>query len=247
VAGIVYALAVVRGVQMSRAFVSRVFRNRASWVVGISAVILVNDFLGHVPYVNNVGKGGIPVSFLFFLILLAIVFVFVDSTVLVTLELDFFHRDTLRWRRARYMGYLAVIGEIAFIYLLLYFASLPTPPGWATTIANGIVFPIQFLLIFCTATGYGVAAMVIGARRTPDRAIRRHLLLLGIVLLLGVIAIINDFIASFVPLDDLLALTIAYLWYRAAMTLSLVGRIEKEGGATPPSRLSTAVVNPQNI
>jgi hypothetical protein len=227
VASLVFLFVAVRGIQMTKAFVSRVYRNRALWIVGVSLFVVVDDVVSHAPFVDDFTVGVVPLGFVFVFLVVAVIFAFIDSTVMVALEMDFFHRDALGWRRGRYVGYAAVLGEVGFALLVIILASQPTTPGWVSAIVNSSVVPVQFLVVFGIACGYGGASLVIGARRTPDTTLRKHMALLGLVLVLGVTSIANDFTVSFTLLDDVLALSVSYVWYRAAMSLSPVGRVER--------------------
>jgi len=226
---IVYLFVTYRGAEMTRAFVNQVYRSRARWIVALGVAILINDVAGHAPYVSNVTIGGVPLGLLTIFLALVVAFAFGDRTILVTLEMDFFHRDTLHWRRFRYFAYPLFYGDLASITLLVFLAFLPSPPSWVSVVINSPEFLAVFFGLLVFNLAYVVGALFVGARRTPDRIIRRHLIILVLFFGIGTLSIINDFTLSITPLDDFLALAGAYVWYRATMTLSPIGRVEKEG------------------
>jgi hypothetical protein len=216
--------AAYRGFTIGRALPSRVYRNRAFWIAVLCVAIFFQD---QIPDGIMVG-GGLPLFQLTFFIELFVLFVFIDSTALVALELDFFHRNTLRWRKLRPVFYpLALIGETTLL-LITYASGLPSPPSWATAF---FVKPLvgAFFVIF----GYAVVAMVVAARRTQDRTLRRHVMLLG---LFFATFIATTFMFNFTSillvdlLNDLLVVLGYYAFYRAVMSLSPVGRVEKPAG-----------------
>jgi hypothetical protein len=77
---------------------------------------------------------------------------------------------------------------------------------------------------------------------TPDTILRRHLLLLGVVSGLGLASIFNDFTIAFALLDDVLGVSVAYAWYKAAMALSPVGRVEEE--VSMPGQAGSGIIQP---
>ncbi len=206
----ILVLAAFRGVEIGRTLVSRVYRNRAFWIAGLCIALVLQSSTGYVPSVNNLLIGALPLFEITFFLLVFVIFVFIDSTVMVALELDFFHRNTLRWKQLRRPFYLVGLALLVLIIL----------PATAQTF-------VAFFLVL----GYSVAALIIGARRTPDRTIKRHIMLLGFVLIAFIIMSFLFNSTSTLSVDllyDFLIVLYPYLLYRAVMTLSSVGRIEKE-------------------
>jgi hypothetical protein len=220
--GILDIFIVFRAAEIGRAFVNRIYRNRAFWIAATTVVVLVNDFVGHFPYapLSNL-------SVFTFLLLFPVVFTFVDSTILATLEIDFFHRNTLRWRQFRLVAYIAVYGETAILFILIYTATFPNAPSWINAVLNSAAFDILFLIILFVFV-YSVLAVIVGARRIQDRIMKRHLMLLGLAVALFIISIANDVTVAFSLIDDAISLIATYVIYRAVMTLSSVGHIERE-------------------
>ena len=240
---IVYAFVVYRAAEMARAFVSKTYRSRARWIVWVSLVLLLTDIEGHAPYVGNISILGVPLGFISILVVLLALMPFVDRTIMVALDMDFFHRNTLRWRQTRVFVYVMLYGIIAVTLVLLYLAFLPSPPAWVGPLTNSIQFDVVFIGMIGGSLVYSVATLAASARRTSDMIFRKHLRLLGLVFGFGTVAILNDFSAGNLILDGALGVIVPLLWYLAAMSLSPIGRVEKgigllsgSGGvAVPPS------------
>lgn len=235
----IYLLVIVRAVQIGNALVGRIFRRRAFWLaaIGVFATLANVVSLTFFPPVNILG---IPAGVFFLLLAIVILFAFLDSTVLVTLEMDFFHRDTLLWREIRTFAYIVLCVEVAFLISLAYLTSLPSPPFWVTAInssLNAPNAPALGVVIFVTVAivyAYSVAAIVVGVRRASDLTMKRHLRLLGWAIVVIVILIANDFvlISTYnilsIALYDFVTAFVPFLIYRAVMSLSPTRRIMKE-------------------
>jgi hypothetical protein len=207
---VILLLAAFRGFEIGRTFVSRVYRNRAFWIAGLCIALVLQGSTGYDPSINNALIGGLPLFEITFFLLVFVIFAFIDSTILTTLELDFFHRNTFHWKQLRKPFY--VLGMVLFALIFI--------PG------NPLTFVIFFLVI-----GYSVIALIIGARRTPDRTLRIHIILLGLTFISFIaMSLIFNYtsILSIDLLNDFLIVLYPYLLYRAVMMLSPMGRIEKE-------------------
>lgn len=221
VTSIIAILVVYRGIEIGRALVSGVYRNRAFWVAALGLVIFIQALPGYVPFVGEVVIVGVPLFEIAFLSLFLAFFAFVDSTILVALEMDFFHRNTLHWRQIRIVGYPLVFG---FIITILFSPPLTLPGLLMVILAVGTIVTIP----------YSAAALIIGARRTWDRTLKRHLTLLGFVFVVYLVSFVEATTSFNNPtpasdlLGDFLVVLAPYLLYRAAMTLSPISRIEKE-------------------
>jgi hypothetical protein len=213
-----YGFTAYRGAAMARGFVKGLYRSRAYWVVALSLAILINDATGHLPYIGNYLLANIPLDFVSIPLLILVVYTFADRTILVALDLDFFHRNTLHWRQFRLVAYPLLYGEVALVFLENNGFPQLDP------LATGTTFLVLFVLIF----GYTLITVIFSARRTSDTVFKRHMLLLGLAFAIGIIALTNGFILSSDILDDLTALVGAYVWYRAAMTLTIVSKVPEK-------------------
>jgi hypothetical protein len=239
VAIITLALAAYRGVEIGRAFANRLYRSRAIWAVVIIMVALVDDLTNIVPSLDT----GF-LSFIFLALLILAVFVFVDVSIMATIEMDFFHRNTLHWIELRLLGYPLLFGEIAIVLFLNSFSTLPGSPAWISSVAGSSAYTDQTGLAVFGVLAYTAVALVVGARRTPDQTMKRHLQLVGFAFGLFILSTFNDLTISNDLLNDFLAVLGPFVIYFAVMALSSVGRVEKaiaaaskagDSGVTLPS------------
>ncbi len=186
---------------------NRVYRNRAFFTAALAILEAVSAPIGQ--------SGNV------YLILLIIMFVMVDITILVALDTDFFHRNTLRWRQIRLVAYgllvIAIIlsgitGQITAIlpHALFAFSAVPFTDAF-----------VVFIFAYTTATA------VVSARRTPDKPLKRFMVLAGL-FLFGLL--INTLVYTLVTevFSPFFFIVFAYITYRMAMSLSPMGKVEKE-------------------
>jgi hypothetical protein len=218
VAVVIFLFAAFRAVTIGRALVNRVHQNRA-YVTAIFAIIAVAGQLVPSSWVVV-----IPIYNFFF----AIIFVLVDTTILVSLDTDFFHRNTLRWRQVRLVAYLIIvaieIGAFVTNYLPNFLYTLVGEIYLAAVIALG-----TFVSVYSTLTA------IVSARRSSDIPLRRFMEYTGILLLLYLVntliyVLVTEAIAPF------LLIVFGYVTYQMAMSLSPVGKIQKGVEATTPSQ-----------
>ena len=146
-----------------------------------------------------------------FLVQLTLVFAFIDSVILVAMEMDFFHRDTLHWRRLRVPAYVVVLVAIFF-----------------PTTSNSPLFTIAAFLAALFPFVYSITVLIVASRRTPDRTMKRHTRLLGYAFSMYVVSVLVFQIPIYGNLiSDLFLIIFAYLIYLATMSLSPMSRIEK--------------------
>ncbi len=204
IAIVIFGFAAFRAFTIGRALVNRVYRNRA-YFMGVFALIVIFSLL---PISATSGDIYFPFLFVFFIM--------VDSTILVALDTDFFHRNTLRWRRIRLVVYALFVGFLTYTFL----------PSNVTNTLPGFVFDVV-VAIFVFVFVYTTATAVISARRTPDKPLRRFIALAGL-FLFGLL--VNTVVFVFVSevFTAFLFIIFAYITYRMAMSLSPVGKVKKE-------------------
>ena len=242
VTSVVAILVAARGLEFGRAFVSGVYRNRAFWIAALGVVTVLQALPGFVPNLANVMVGAVPLFEVTWFTLLLAYFAFVDSTILVTLQMDFFHRDALRWRKARIPILLVLVIFVAAILFSLL--------GTIQSPGNSLFIGIPLLVSLFFSIPYSGVALVIGVRRTQDRTLKRHLTLLALVFILYISNFVEASVTFNNPgtasilLDDLFILGGVYVLYQAVMTLSPVGRIEAgmAGASTVRMRQSRRLV-----
>jgi len=229
---IILILAAFRGVELMRALANRIHRNRAFWIAALCVLLALQ---AQVP--NGWEVGGLPIFELTFFMMVSVFFVFIDSTISVALEVDFFHRNTLRWRQARLIAYPIVFGWVVIFLSVTYLSGLPNPPAWVSAVQAG---PVG--LLFIATLLYSIVALVIGARRSPDMTLRRHILLLAAFFAMFIATTFMFNYTSTLSIDlisDALTVLSAYVLYRAVMTLSPLGRVGRETAAPSVSHSLT--------
>ena len=218
----IFLFAAYRAFTIGKILVGGAYRNRAFWTGGTSIALILLTIASALPASNPLGSAAFV---LIFVVLLA----FVDSSIKVTQDTDFFHRSPLGWQRLRKPLYIIITPLLVVGALTLGFA----PP-------SSILAFVGILLWFGAGGGalsLSAAAMVVGARRTSDRSMRRFVRMLGLAIICMVLFFtvwipFSPFSATLQDLGSLLSEffipAAAYFLYLAAMSLSLVGRIEKQ-------------------
>ena len=218
----IFLFGTYRAFSIGRVLVRGAYRNRALWSGGTMVALVLLVIASNLPPSN-------PLSPLSFLVIMVILFAFVDSSIEVAREMDFFHRSLLGWESLRKPVYviligISLVGALAFIF----------EPS------NGVLSGVGVFLWFAVGAGsiaYGAAALLLGARRTPDRSMRRFVRMLGLAIICMVL-----FFTTWIPfapfsvtvqdlgnlISELFVPAAAYYLYLAVMSLSPVGHVEKE-------------------
>jgi hypothetical protein len=218
VASAVALLAVYRSLTIGKSLVTRIYRTRAYWLAVLMIILIVDTLpLPQSAIESYLGFYG------FFVFLFALV-IFIDSNVRVSKEIDFFHRDILHWGKIR-IPMFAILA--AYSVVAVIFSS-------STSTAAEIGIVGYFTMLGAIFVYSGVAMFVIG-RRTYDQTMRRFIKMLGFAVLCFLL-----FVTVWLPLDllvypnlgdvvtDFILIGTAYFFYKAAMSLSFVGRIVKQ-------------------
>ena len=144
------------------------------------------------------------------------------------MEADFFHRGTLGWLRARVS---AAIVLMAFLVTAIIVGLIASPAAQASL--WGVVLNDMFFVVVAMVLAYCTAGLIVGARRSADRTLRRSILLLGLALSTLVLSIVLTFPLAtgtfpYVIVNQGTGVVGIYLIYRSVMSFSLIGKIEKE-------------------
>jgi hypothetical protein len=218
----IFLFGTYRAFAIGKVLVRGTYRNRALWSGGTMIGLVLLIIASNLPPSN-------PLSPLSFLVIMVVLFAFVDSSIKVAQEMDFFHRSLLGWGRLRKPAYVILIG-ISLVGML----------GFIFAPTNSVLSGVGVLLWFSVGAGsiaYGAAALLIGARRTPDRSMQRFVRMLGMAIICMVLffTIWLPFTPFSVTVQDLGSLiselflpAAAYYLYLAVMSLSPVGHVEKE-------------------
>jgi hypothetical protein len=222
-------LGIWRSAQMARGFVDRVYKSKALWMAALTSSILISELSSFIQFPPTLFGSLLATSPLILVIM--VTYAFVDRTILVAMRSDFFHRDVIGWMKIRLPGFILVAGAVC---LAAADSALVPSETSATPFWSIVAFDI-FVVVVPLVLGYAAIAVVVSARRTADRTLKRHILLLG--LSLACFAAILALFASpstdlFNFLGDALNVGSLYLLYRAVMSLTLLGRVEKGAGST---------------
>lgn len=232
-------IATYRAFGIGRALMRGVYRNRAYWI-GAVAVDLV-FFVAAADFLPSNSPLAIPAFLLTFVVLI----VFIDTSIRVAREADFFHRSILGWERVR-----KPFGVLLFASSALSFGTiLAVGLNSYTTTAVGLLGVLQLFAVAALIFSWGAAALTIGARRSADKTLRRFAKMLGLTVV-GFVLFLTVWI-PFIPFGataEDLGSTISefcfvvgcYFLYLAVMSLSPVGRVEKEVSAASEAHGSAA-------
>lgn len=211
-------LSVYRALAARRAVVGTRFRNRSLWTSVVAAYLaflflyeLSLDFGFRPPYEGNY-SGSLEAAFYYIALFGAgatMIWVWLDSAIGVALDLDFFHRDLLLWRRGarRAMWGILLIG--VFLPILPF-------PLLSTDAAIGSA--LDGVLLF-VPLAYASAILVLGYTRVTDELLRGFTKWIGLMVAALLVAIVV--FPSNIPF-----VFVAYFLYRGASSLSLRSKIE---------------------
>jgi hypothetical protein len=218
-------LGIYRAIEMRRVFVNPTYRSRATWSGFLMLVILILMLANFIPFPSSgilSAIGALP-----FIALILTIFAYVDRSVLVARETDFFHRDTLHWLRARRPATVVLVFFMLSAVIFSFINTTSETPLWAVVIGGLFLVFIAVVLSYCTA------ALIVGARRSSDRNLRRSILLVGLALSTLVLSLVLTLPLTtgtlpYVVVNQGTGVIGIYLIYRSVMSLSPTRRIEKE-------------------
>jgi hypothetical protein len=226
---LILGFGVLRAVEIRRGLVTKLYRSRAFWAAALMVLLAIAIGVTLIPGGVTSVLGSVP-----FFILFMFIFVFVDRNVLTAMETDFFHRNTLLWTGLRKPVYVMFFASLAYgfpaaatIPSNVSIFSFSSYPLWA------LVGALQLIVVLPVTYGYSVAALIVASRRTPDKALRKHVSLLGLALAgFTLVVFFSNFSQPFDIAADIAGLATVYLLYRSAVSLSPVGRITDEFSPT---------------
>jgi len=160
--------AAYRALKGRRALASGVYRSRALWT-GMGAIMILAYGLLQIVAENSPGffstfapeffstfATGI-FYFVFTIVAVIVIFSWIDSTVMVALDMDYFHRDSLHWRGLRRYLWVAVL--VAAVL-----------GGFGTTQAGVIAVTV----LLGVPVVYAAVALGIGSGRVFDETMKRY-------------------------------------------------------------------------
>jgi hypothetical protein len=216
-----YGLSGLRAFEFRKAMVRGIHRSRALWSMTFALLFIPFEFAG--VYISALTgppniqqppiEGVLPVLVVFVIAFNLSAFVFLDRTILAARELDFFHRDTLRYGAARKLVWpISTIGM---------FGSLFFVPN------SGIISSI-FGILWSASLPYYSIALTVTSLRVSDRTMRNYAKWFGLFWVpLGA----NFLYGQLTPPSGSFPILIgglvsSILYYRATVSLSPVGRLE---------------------
>lgn len=210
------------------ALMNYVYRRQAFWA-GLVAIYFVAQsafVAGAIAYnqvsfyINLIAAGFITAGFV-------VIFVWIDSTILVARRSDPLQRNTLRWSGVRYfIGITTTIGLFFNLIFNVIFTS-PTNPSFDLLSSPPLLGFIGTLLLL------GAIALLLSAKRSGDMTLRRHLRWFGLgSALLFLAGQAGSPWAKVVPGSILVPIgtysifaIAAYCFYRSAKSLAPLGRL----------------------
>ena len=235
VAGTLSALVVVglmvfsvyRGVTIGRALVNPVFRGRA-YLTAVATALLFTALVSTLLPLGSIGVGSFNLSLIIAPIFYAAfisLFALFDRNILAAMELDFFHRDTLKWKVVRRPLYITWV-------IFIFYASVIF--NWYSTFVDDVPAILQAVDLVATLVLFGGLiylglALVLSATRTADHTMRRFVRNLGLFVLVFVIGALFQSSAGVLSLiSELLFIISFYFLYLGVMSLSPIGKIVGE-------------------
>jgi hypothetical protein len=192
-----------------------VYRSRALWIGALSfffflaEVLEIGSDLGYAPfYFPPYPSTTIFILYTVFSVFaIVVLFRWLDTTIGVAVELDFFHRDPLHWKAIRKPAWaLVLIG------------------AFASQLSPSVLYYDLFGFIFGVPFFYAGYVLIVSQKRIYDDALRKYLRWVGLL----VVSLIGEFVTSTInPYLNFPLIITAYCFYRAVGALQKTGRIEE--------------------
>jgi hypothetical protein len=226
--GVVFAYGAYWAMTIRRVLMNYVYRKQAFWAglvaiyfvaqsIFIALALLYNQASF---YVNLIAAGFIAAGFV-------VIFIWIDSTIIVARRSDPLQRNTLRWSGLRY--FIAITTTIGLFFNLVFnviYAS-PSSPSFDLLGSPPLVGFIGTLLLL------GAVALLLSAKRSGDLTLRRHLKWFG---LGAALLFLSGQVGSpwakispgsiFIPMVTYSIFAVAaYCFYRSSKSLAPLGRL----------------------
>ncbi len=153
-----------------KVLMTHLYRRQALWVGGVATYFVAQSaFIASAIFYNATGFYVNLLAAAFIAIGFGVIFVWIDSTILVARRSDPLLRDTLRWSKLRYfIGFASTVGLFFNVLLNVVFTNSSDPSyillGYPPLL--GYIGTILFL---------GAIALLLSAKRSGDMTLRRHL------------------------------------------------------------------------
>lgn len=206
---VICVLAAFRALNSRKVLTTPLYRTRALWTGTAAMVIALLDAWGIV--LENTGASvtfgivppyGTPEFYIFVILTAAagaVVFAWIDSTVRVALELDFTHRDAVKWKSLRPAAGVAFVGGI----IIAQFATI----DWEVLLS---------IVLLAPASAYMAAALVAAGSRVRNVTMRSYIKWMGFLVASLILLFGTNVISAY--LNFPLAIS-AYFLYRISSSL----------------------------
>ncbi|GEM_PF-5668783 len=159
---------IYRALSLRRALVDHPARTRALWTAigGLSVgsffvATYLDSIFGETPStVTAVVVEGVIWGFTFL-----VLYGWIANNINVALSADFFHRDTLSWKKGG--------GIVAFAALFSAYGVVSLPPWWFSTAEAAFASFVTFV-VFAAVTLYAIVVLAVTYRRISDRRIKTY-------------------------------------------------------------------------
>jgi hypothetical protein len=227
----ILAFGAYRALKIRGGLAQPIYRSRALWLTLMAVLFIVTLISDLMPYPSTTDfVTAIWITLLFnlpYFIFAFIMFVSVDRTVLVAIDMDLLRRNTLRWPQLRLLLYALVLGSVALILIANPFLFLQNIPAWANT-ADLVFYPLYLIpLVVATAT------LILSARRSLEKTMARFAARFGVaVAFFQIDFILFNYVyyfyynAELQILDNLIIIAASYLLYRAIVSITPLGKVE---------------------
>jgi len=165
------------GLKIRKGFVMELYRNQALGIAAIAAYLTVNaGFSFFLPSPANSGYAETMVWALLYLAGGAPFLLWIDSTARIARKSDPYERDSLYWSKVRYLVFVVAVVSaalglgIAPTVIASYGSYVPSVSLFANILGN-----IPFAAILLA----GLSVLSLGALRSKDMTLRRHILWLA--------------------------------------------------------------------
>jgi hypothetical protein len=213
-----------------RSLVGRIYRGHALWLGTVCILFAATNFLTY--STNVVVSNALNV---YYAVLIAVLFAFIDSTVRVARRSDPLLRDILRWEKLRVAIWIDIVAlSVTFTLPIVY-------PSFVASL-NPVVGAILITALFTIPFIGGAPALLIGARRSMDPLLRGNLKWLGVAFLILVVvgsavgAVVSSLLPGISQFDQyysypaipggIFTLISAYAFYRSTRSLAPINRLQ---------------------
>jgi MFS family permease len=243
VVGALFGYGAYWALTIARALMNYVYKRQALWAGRVAVYFIAQSaFIALVVFYNAIGFYVNLLAAAFIAVGFAVIFLWIDSTVLVARRSDPLQRNTLRWSKLRYfIGITTAIGIFFNVIFNVIFTN-PNTQSYDLLGSPPLVGFIGTLLLL------GGIALLLSAKRSGDLTLKRHLKWFG---LGAALLFLSGQIGSpwaeispnsvWIPIVTYSLFAIAaYCFYRSAKSLAPLGRVSLEDLAPAIPSIATS-------